>query len=157
MKKLLSILIVLAIFLCFSSSVIGDEGKNESGKGHRSKQEYNQDHKSALKQEYKQSIGSSYFHRHGYDQLNIPKGQYPPTGECRIWYPGHPAGQQPFPGNCDELEKRVPPGAWLIHHPEDDPEHVQINVYDENHPGVVQIVGEFEIASGVFVRVNFDK
>ena len=53
--------------------------------------------------------------------------------------------------NASNLSSR--PSAWLIRHPEDDPRHVHVVVYDEHRPGVVRVVGEFEIASGVFVRV----
>jgi hypothetical protein len=38
----------------------------------------------------------------------------PPPGKCRIWYPDRPPGQQPPPGDCYDLERHVPPGAWLI-------------------------------------------
>lgn len=41
---------------------------------------------------------------------DIPPGHMPPPGKCRIWFPG----QQPPPGDCWELERQVPPGAWLI-------------------------------------------
>jgi hypothetical protein len=44
----------------------------------------------------------------------IPPGHMPPPGKCRIWFPGKPPGQQPPPGDCWELERHVPPGAWLI-------------------------------------------
>jgi hypothetical protein len=44
----------------------------------------------------------------------IPPGHMPPPGKCRLWFPGKPPGQQPPPGDCCELEKQVPPGAWLI-------------------------------------------
>ncbi|RTQ46518.1 hypothetical protein EJV47_21435 [Hymenobacter gummosus] len=27
----------------------------------------------------------------------VPRGHYPPPGECRIWYPNRPPGQQPPP------------------------------------------------------------
>ena len=47
----------------------------------------------------------------------------------------------------------MPPGAWLIHHPENRPEHVHVVVYEPERPGKVLAVGEFEIGSGVFVRV----
>lgn len=95
----------------------------------------------------------SYFERHGYTRLNIPKGHYPPPGECRIWYPDRPPGHQPPPMKCGRARADVPPGAWVIRHPEDDPEHVHVAVYDERRPGSVLVVGQFRIATGVFVRV----
>jgi hypothetical protein len=99
----------------------------------------------------------SYFQRHGYDRLDIPKGHYPPPGECRVWFPGRPTGQQPPPGNCNQLRRTVSAGAWLIQHPEDELNHVQVVVYDERWPGSISVVGEFEIGSGNFVRVVFDQ
>lgn len=44
----------------------------------------------------------------------LPKGQLPPPGLCRIWFPGRPPGQQPAPGRCRELRRQVPAGAWLV-------------------------------------------
>ena len=44
----------------------------------------------------------------------VPPGHMPPPGKCRIWFPGKPPGQKPPPGDCWELERKVPPGAWLI-------------------------------------------
>ncbi|MCI0409020.1 MAG: hypothetical protein L0191_10725 [Acidobacteria bacterium] len=62
----------------------------------------------------------SYFHEHGYTQLDIPPGHYPPPGECRIWYPDRPPGHQPPPGNCHQFRTQVPLGALLIRHPDND-------------------------------------
>jgi hypothetical protein len=90
-------------------------------------------------------------------RINIPPGHYPPPGECRIWFPDRPAGHQPPPGKCEDLRTQVPPGAWLIRHPEDDPRHVHINVYDEHRPETVRVIGEFDIGSGAFVRIVFGK
>lgn len=95
----------------------------------------------------------SYFHKHGYTRLHIPPGHYPPPGECRIWYPDRPPGHQPPPGNC----RRVPHGAWVIHHPHHHKDHVHVKVYDRHRPGTVLVVGEFEIGSGNFIRVVVDK
>lgn len=146
MKNAFMLTLFIASAFCFSVIAIADEGKDESGKGHRSRQEYRQDDRD-----------SSYFQRHGYDRLNIPKGHYPAPGECRIWFPDRPAGQQSPPGNCNQLRRTVPAGAWLIQHPEDDLNHVQVVVYDERRPGSVSVVGEFEIGSGTFVRVVIDQ
>jgi len=30
----------------------------------------------------------------------IPRGHLPPPGECRVWIPGLPPGQQPPPHRC---------------------------------------------------------
>ena len=46
--------------------------------------------------------------------VHIPSGHYPPPGSCRIWFPDRPPGQQPPPGPCEQLQYRVPPGAYLI-------------------------------------------
>lgn len=45
----------------------------------------------------------------------VPKGHYPPPGECRIWYPGRPPGHQPPPARCGSLVGRVPVGAFLLY------------------------------------------
>lgn len=98
---------------------------------------------------------SSYFHENGYTELDIPRGHYPPPGECRIWYPDRPAGHQPPPVRCGSP---VPAGAWLIQHPHNLPrEHVQVTVFEPRRPGVIRAVGEFNIGSGTLVRVVLDK
>lgn len=46
----------------------------------------------------------------------VPRGQYPPPGECRVWYPNRPAGQQPPPTSCERLVgARLEPGAFILH------------------------------------------
>ena len=46
----------------------------------------------------------------------VPRGQYPPPGECRVWYPNRPPGQQPPPTSCDRLVgTRLEPGAFILH------------------------------------------
>ena len=50
---------------------------------------------------------------------DIPPGQMPPPGSCRVWHPGEPPGQQPPPGECDELREAVPPDAWLLYRPDE--------------------------------------
>lgn len=36
-------------------------------------------------------------------RIEIPRGQLPPEGECRIWYEGRPPGRQPAAAPCSEL------------------------------------------------------
>ena len=55
--------------------------------------------------------------------------------------------------SCERARAKVPPGAWVIRHPDDDPEHVHVVVYDERRPGSILVIGQFKIATGVFVRV----
>ena len=46
----------------------------------------------------------------------VPRGHYPPPGECRVWYPNRPPGQQPPPTSCDRLVGvRLDPGAFILH------------------------------------------
>ena len=46
----------------------------------------------------------------------VPKGHYPPPGECRIWYPNRPPGHQPPPTSCNNLAGvRLEPGAFILH------------------------------------------
>lgn len=49
-----------------------------------------------------------------YDEVEIPRGHWPPPGKCRIWFPDRPPGHQPKPGKCKKLRYRVPSGAYLV-------------------------------------------
>lgn len=166
MTKAPSVLILAAalLFSCAGVSA-ADEGKDESGKGrkpYRSEQYRHDDRRHDRDGGHDRNRRDSddkdtYFHRHGYARLDIPKGHYPPPGECRVWYPSRPPGHQPPPGSCSKLGRSVPPGAWLIRHPQDDPEHVHVVVYDDRRPGAVFVIGQFAIGSGGFVRVVIDR
>jgi hypothetical protein len=161
MRRMTGLIAVLA--LTVSTSLYADPHKNESGKGRGDKSrhwgEHEREHRGKHAYEYEYEYDDdrgrgydrddypSYFHRHGYTRLSIPPGHYPPPGECRVWYPDLPPGHQPPPGRCGHA---VPPGAWLIRHPEAMPDHV--HVYEPQRPEVL-MVGEFEIGSGAFVRV----
>lgn len=48
--------------------------------------------------------------------VEIPRGAFPPPGECKIWDPRLPAGQQGPPGNCNALCGSKPAGSCVIDH-----------------------------------------
>lgn len=96
----------------------------------------------------------SCFEKHGYAHLKIPKGHYPPPGECRMWFPDRPPGQQPPPVSCDAP---VPAGAWLIAHPPELGNRVHVTAYEPRVPGRVIAIGEFDIGSGALIRVVLSK
>ena len=45
--------------------------------------------------------------------IQIPPGQYPPEGQCRLWIVGTPPGQQARPARCDALGT-IPAGAFVL-------------------------------------------
>ncbi len=48
--------------------------------------------------------------------LHIPKGHRPPRGLCRLWYPGHPPGQQPAPMDCRIALRKQQGSAVVVTH-----------------------------------------
>lgn len=48
-------------------------------------------------------------------KLDVPPGHYPLPGECRVWFPGRPPGQQPRATVCKNLVGKVPAGAFLLY------------------------------------------
>ena len=85
-------------------------------------------------------------------KLGIPPGHLPPPGECRIWFPGRPPGHQPPPGHCSRLKRELPAGAWLLYRPEQDRQHVIVDVCHDHRAAVVVTIRTYEVASGRFVR-----
>ena len=45
---------------------------------------------------------------------DIPPGDRPPPGMCRIWLNGVPASRQPAPTDCATAIRRRPPNARVI-------------------------------------------
>jgi hypothetical protein len=47
------------------------------------------------------------------DQI-VPPGFFPPSGMCRIWINGVPAGQQPAPTDCASAVRNRPANARVL-------------------------------------------
>jgi hypothetical protein len=45
----------------------------------------------------------------------VPPGHYPKPGECRLWVPGKPPGQQARATACANLRGNVPAGAFVLY------------------------------------------
>ena len=101
-------------------------------------------------EEGKKDKGGPPAHAHGL--LKIPRGHLPKPGMCRIWVPGTPPGHQRKAGNCSTLASQVPAGAWLVYRHADNPDRVDITVYDEKRAGLIIEVRIFDMVTGEFLR-----
>ena len=50
----------------------------------------------------------------GRNNDNVPPGQRPPAGMCRIWIDGVPPGHQPAPTDCQTAVRNQPPNSRII-------------------------------------------
>jgi hypothetical protein len=80
--------------------------------------------------------------------FKIPPGHLPPPGQCRIWYPGNPSGQQPPCAKCSKLSRVVPAGAYLISRTRKEPEILQVTHFEY---GVEIGVKYFHASTGRFI------
>ena len=88
------------------------------------------------------------------ETLGIAPRYLPEPGECLIWIPGVPQGQQRSRAfqDCDGTTRGAPAGSWVIYRPTRDRSLVHVRVLDARRPGVVVVVRIFEVESGRFVR-----
>lgn len=86
--------------------------------------------------------------------LGIPPGHLPQPGECRIWIPGAPPGQQPRPKSrpCAGILDDAPAGSWVIYRPSRSRQYVHVRVIDDTRAGVVVRVRIFALDSGTLIR-----
>lgn len=86
-------------------------------------------------------------------RFGIPPGHLPPPGQCRVWIPGAPPGQQKkqyAPGDCDVVSGDVPAGGWLVYRPGGDKKEVVVREYGAGSQ--VTSVRVFDIVTGALLR-----
>lgn len=84
-------------------------------------------------------------------QLRVPRGHYPPVGQCRVWFPGRPPGQQPAAGSCSRVERLAPAGTWVLYRPATDRKVVHARVIDPKRDGVVVVVRVYDVNRGAYL------
>jgi len=86
--------------------------------------------------------------------LGIPPGHLPKRGQCRVWIPGVPPGQQPRPKSrsCDGIAAVAPAGSWILYRPTKERKIVHVRMVDERRTGVIVRIRIFEAETGKFVR-----
>lgn len=88
------------------------------------------------------------------ETLRMPPGHLPEVGECRVWIPRLPPGQQPRPKSrsCEGIASVAPAGSWILYRPSDARQVVHVRVIDERRAGVVIRIRIFDIDSNRLLR-----
>ena len=84
--------------------------------------------------------------------LRVPPGHFPRPGECRLWFPDRPPGQQPSSGSCVGLGRIAPAGTWILYRPANDKKVVHARVIDPKKDGVVVVVRVYDANKGTYLR-----
>jgi hypothetical protein len=88
------------------------------------------------------------------ESLTIAARDLPPPGECRVWVPGTTPGEQSAPGPCGSLQKKIPPGGWLLYRSEEKAAEVAVSVYRSKWPRRVSETRYFDYWTGRLLRVD---
>ncbi|MDX1579704.1 MAG: hypothetical protein R3266_14555 [Gemmatimonadota bacterium] len=88
--------------------------------------------------------------------LGIPPGHLPAPGNCRLWEPGRPPGQQKHlpSGSCTRVEPLVRPGQWVVYRPGANRKVVEVRTYAAAGSSgglVLRWTRVFDVATGVLL------
>jgi hypothetical protein len=83
--------------------------------------------------------------------LAIPEIHLPEPGQCRVWYPGRPVGEQPAQQGCNEAEASAPPATWVLYRPPDDKRVVHARIIHPERPGVVIRIDLYDGEKGTYL------
>lgn len=86
--------------------------------------------------------------------LGIPPGHLPRVGQCRVWIPGRPPGQQPSPRSrsCAGIRADAPAGSWIVYRPSRDRRVVHVREVDAVRVGVILFLRVYDADSGRHLR-----
>jgi hypothetical protein len=86
--------------------------------------------------------------------LDVAARELPNPGDCRVWIPGAPRGQQRHAASadCAAVTRAAPPASWVLYRPAADAGEVHVRVVDERRPGVIVSVRVFDAATGRLLR-----
>jgi hypothetical protein len=83
--------------------------------------------------------------------LGIPPAQLPAAGECRLWFPGKPAREQPPAGACVQVEPTAPPESWVLYRPRQDRRLIHVRIVDPDRAGVIAKVRVYDAERGTYL------
>lgn len=89
--------------------------------------------------------------------LRIPRAQLPAPGNCRVWYPGRPLGQQPPPQACAAAETSAPPETWILYRPREDPRLIHVRILDPDQAGAILQIRVYDAERGTYLGTKLPK
>jgi hypothetical protein len=83
--------------------------------------------------------------------LGIPEAELPEPGQCRVWYRGRPAAEQPAVQDCRGIEGDAEPPALILYRPPDDTLVVHARVLDPADKGKVLRIDLYDAEKGTYL------
>jgi hypothetical protein len=83
--------------------------------------------------------------------LRIPAAQLPAAGQCRLWKPNRPVGEQAPAGPCSQIESTAPPESWVLYRPRQDPRLLDVRIIDPDQAGLVTQVRVYDAERGTYL------
>lgn len=89
--------------------------------------------------------------------LRIPPGHLPAPGQCRVWHPGRPPGQQPRAESCAQAEASAPAESWILYRPREDRRLIHVRIVDPDQAGAILRVRVYDAERGTYLGTKQPK
>jgi len=83
--------------------------------------------------------------------LGIPEAELPEPGQCRVWYRGRAAAEQPAAESCGAAEGKAEAGTWILYRPADDVRVVHARVLDPADKGKGLRIDLYDVEKGTYL------